>query len=142
MKKQILEFHTGSSHMTLIVPDALELMPLGNTKKFFKFVNQAFWINENSMREFFTFIPEVKADLREQWNEAGLEFQRQYKDPNFDSAGNRIDDKVERKKRSDRNRYYQSKVKQAKARFDRFEKRIPKLEELKAIYVKEAGIGH
>ena len=134
MKKQILEFHTGSCHMTLIIPDALELMPITSMRKFFKFVNQAFWINENSMREFFTFIPEVKDDLREQWNEAGLEFQRQYEDPNFDSAGNHIDDKKERKRIREHNNYYFSKVKAAKSRFDRFEKRIPKLEELRGLY--------
>lgn len=137
MKKQILEFHTGSSHMTLIVPDALELMPITNMKKFFRFVNQAFWINENSMREFFSFIPDVKLDLREQWDDASQKFQREYRDPNFDKSGNRIDDKEEREKIRKRNKYYLQKVKSAKTRFEKFEKRIPKLEELKGTYMKE-----
>ena len=91
-------------------------------------------LEEESTRSFFSYIPEILEDLKDKWNEESLKFQKEYQDPKFDSSGNYISDKVEREKRRNHNKRLMNRVKAAKARYERFQKKIPKLKELQEQY--------
>ena len=134
MKKQSLEFNCYSCRMTLNMPVAMEDMPIGNLRKFFKFMDQEYYRNEESTQLFFSYIPEILEDLKDRWGDASIAFQKEYQDPKFDSHGNYISDKEEREKRRNHNKRLMSKVKSAKSRYERFQKKVPKLEELKEQY--------
>ena len=134
MLQQSLEFRCYSCRMTLNMPRAMEEMPITNLRKFFKWADQEYWRNEGSTRLFFSYIPEIAEDLKDKWGEASLEAQRDYQDPKFDSHGNYISDKEEREKRRNHNKRLLSRVKAAKARYERFLKKAEKLKELKEQY--------
>ena len=119
--------------MSLCVPITVETMPIANLRKFFKFMG-AELENEDSIREFFSCIPETAEYLRGLWADESRHFQENYRSPEFDERGNYINDKDERKKIWDRNKRLEKKVRDAKARYDRFQKRIPKLKELQEQY--------
>ena len=127
MMERSLLFQCDKCRMTLH-------MPVANLRKFFKWASQDHWRNEISMQQFFSYIPEILDDLKDKWNNAGIEFQRQYKDPKFDSSGNYISDKEVREKRRNHNQRLMNKVKAAKARYERFQKKVPKLKELQEQY--------
>ncbi len=133
MTERTLDFWHYSCHMSLNMPVAMEEMPLTNLRKFLKLMDADRWRNEENIRTFFTYIPEITEDLKAKWDEASLNFQRDYLDPKY-SAGNYIDDKDEREKRRNHNKRLLNKVKAAKARYERFQRRVPKLEELKEQY--------
>ena len=134
MKAESLEFRCYGCRMTLNMPVAMEDMTITNLRKFFKFMDQEYWRNEESTQKFFSYIPEILEDLKDKWGEASLTFQKDYQDPKFDSSGNYISDKEEREKRRNHNQRLMNKVKAAKAKYERFQKRVPKLEELKEQY--------
>ena len=133
MKIRQIEFRRGSCRMALWVPMALEDMPMVNLRKFFKFMGTEF-SNDESTREFFSCIPETEEYLRECWNYESKYFQEQYVDPDFTEKGYRIDDPKERKSRRAHNKRLENRLKEAKGRYDRFQKRIPKLKELQELY--------
>lgn len=134
MTERSLEFRRYSCRMTLNMPVAMEEMPITNLRKIFKLMDDEYWRNEESTHLFFTYIPEILEDLKDKWGEESLRFQKEYQDPKFDSSGNYISDKEEREKRRNHNKRLMNKVKAAKARYERFQKRVPKLEELKEQY--------
>ena len=134
MRYQTLEFNCFDCRITLNMPDAMEQITVTKLRKFFKFIDEEFWKNEDSIRDFFTYIPEIQDDLKAQWHEASLRFQHNYQDPNFKN-GVRITDKDERNKRKANNDQLMARVKRAKSRYEAFVKKIPKLEELKATYL-------
>ena len=135
MTCQSLEFRCYSCRMTLNMPVAMEEITIANLRKFFKWADQEYWRNEDSTRLFFSYIPEIVEELKSEWDQASLTFQKEYQDPKFKN-GNYINDKEERERRRNHNKRLMSKVKAAKARYERFQKRVPKLEELKSQYVK------
>ena len=134
MIQRSLEFKCHRCQINLNMPTAMEEMSIVNLRKFFKLMNEEYWRNEDSTRLFFSYIPEIQADLRDKWNEESLTFQNEYRDPRFDASGNYIDEKTERDKRRNYNDKLSDRVKAAKARYERFQRRIPKLEELKEQY--------
>lgn len=134
MTERSLEFRRYGCRMTLHMPVAMEEMPITNIRKFFKIMDDEYWRNEESTRSFFTYIPEILEDLKDKWNEASLYFQENYMSPDFDSRGYKITDPEERKRRKTYNNQLMAQVKKAKARYERFQKRVPKLEELKEQY--------
>ena len=134
MKAESLEFRCYGCRMMLNMPVAMEDMTITNLRKFFKFMDQEYWRNEENTQKFFSYIPEILEDLKDKWGEASLTFQKDYQDPKFDSSGNYISDKEEREKRRNHNQRLMNKVKAAKAKYERFQKRVPKLEELKEQY--------
>lgn len=134
MNQQELTFRCYGCRMTLHMPTAMEKMSIPKIRQFFKFFDQEYWRNEESTRLFFGQIPDVLAFLKEEWDAASRNFISDYQDPEFDSGGNYISDKMERQKRRDHNKRLMNKVKSAKAAYGRFEKRIPKLKELQELY--------
>lgn len=108
MTERSLEFRRYGCRMTLNMPVAMEEMPITNLRKFFKLMDEEYWRNEESTRSFFSYIPEILEDLKDKWNEESLKFQKEYQDP--------------------------KKVKAAKARYERFQKKVPKLKELQEQY--------
>lgn len=134
MTERSLEFRCYRCRMTLNMPVAMEEMPITNLRKFFKYMDQEYWRNEESTHLFFSYIPEILEDLKDKWGQESIRFQKEYQDPKFDSSGNYISDKEEREKRRNHNKRLMNKVKAAKARYERFQKRVPKLEELKEQY--------
>ncbi len=134
MTERSLEFRRYGCRMTLNMPVAMEEMPITKLRKFFKLVGEEHWRNEESTRLFFTYIPEIQEDLKDKWGRESLKFQKEYQDPKFDSAGNYISDKEVREKRRNHNKRLRNKVKAAKARYEQFQKRIPKLKELQEQY--------
>ncbi len=133
MKVFSLEFNCFKCHAYLNMPDAIIHMNITAMRKFFKYMDQEYWRNTDSIKQFFSCIPEVSSDLYEAWGDASRTFQKEYQDPNF-KDGVKIMDKVEREKRRCRNKRLMNHVKKAKAEYDRFEKRIPKLKELQEMY--------
>ncbi|MBR0411110.1 MAG: hypothetical protein IJI25_08955 [Eubacterium sp.] len=105
-------------------------MPIGNIRKFFKIITREGWGNEESIRLYFDYIPEIEADFKEQWNIASRDFQEGYQDPRY-KDGDYIIDKRERDRRKYHNAKLMSKVKFAKSRYNKFLKKIPKLEVIK-----------
>lgn len=134
MTERSLEFRRYGCRMTLNMPVAMEEMPITNLRKFFKLMDEEYWRNEESTRSFFSYIPEILEDLKDKWNEESLKFQKEYQDPKFDSSGNYISDKEMREKRRNHNKRLMNKVKAAKARYERFQKKVPKLKELQEQY--------
>lgn len=134
MIERSLEFNCYRCRMTLNMPIAMEDMTITNLRKIFKFMDQEYWRNEENTHLFFSYIPEVLEDLKGRWGEESRTFQKEYQDPKFDSSGNYISDKEEREKRRNHNKKLMSKVKAAKARYERFQKKIPKLKELQKQY--------
>lgn len=134
MTERSLEFRRYGCRMTLNMPVAMEEMPITNLRKFFKLMDDEHWRNEESTRLFFAYIPEIQEDLKGKWDEAGIYFQKNYMSPDFDSHGNKITDKKEKKDRKQYNDRLMVKVREAKARYERFQKRVPKLVELKEQY--------
>lgn len=130
MVEKSIPFRCGSCRMTLNMPVAMIEMPITNLRKFFKWVGQEMWRNEESTQQFFSYIPDITEDLKDKWDEASVKFQKEYQDTKFDSHGNMITDKEERKKRKAHNDRLMVKVKTAKATYERFQKRIPKLKEI------------
>ncbi len=127
IQKSIL-FKKGDCRISLNIPDALEYMPVKNVKKFCKdMISEV--ENDESFREFFSYIPEIEEKLKQEWDEASLKYQREYRLPDNGR------DKLERDKIRTKNKRLLDKVKAAKARYERFEKRIPLLNELKEQYV-------
>ena len=120
--------------MTLIIPAAIIEMSLTNLRKFFKWACRWSGDNKEGVHDFFSCIPEVSEHLMDEWNTASIEFQKEYRDPDFDSKGNRITDAKERKSRKAHNNRLLKKVKTAKTNYDKFQKRIPKLKELQDQY--------
>lgn len=134
MVEKSLPFYFAHCRMTLNMPVAMIEMPIINLRKFFKFVGQEMWRNEESTQQFFSYIPDITEDLKDKWDEASVKFQKEYQDTKFDSHGNMITDKEERKKRKTHNDRLMAKVKSAKAKYERFQKRIPKLKEIQEQY--------
>lgn len=134
MIRQSLEFRCYSCRMTLNMPVAMEEISVVNLRKFFKWADQEYWRNEDSTRLFFSYIPEVLEELKDEWDTASLTYQKEYQDPKY-KDGNYIKDKDERERRRNHNKRLLSKVKTAKARYERFQKKVPKLEELKSQYM-------
>lgn len=134
MTERSLEFRRYDCRMTLNMPGAMEEMPITNLRKFFKLLDEEYWRNEESTRLFFAYIPEIQEDLKDKWEQESLKFQKEYQDPKFDSSGNYISDKEMREKRRNHNKRLMSKVKAAKARYERFQKKVPKLKELQEQY--------
>ena len=134
MTERSLEFRRYDCRMTLNMPGAMEEMPITNLRKFFKLLDEEDWRNEESTRLFFAYIPEIQEDLKDKWEQESLKFQKEYQDPKFDSSGNYISDKEMREKRRNHNKRLMSKVKAAKARYERFQKKVPKLKELQEQY--------
>lgn len=134
MIRQSLEFRCYSCRMTLNMPVAMEEMTITNLRKFFKFMDQEYWRNEDNTRLFFSYIPEIIEDLKEEWNRKSLDAQKYYQDPKFDAHGNYISDPKERKARQKNNKWWMSKVKAAKSRYERFLKKSEKLKELQKQY--------
>ena len=122
-RKQIV-FKKGDCTMALNMPDAMILLPLKETEKFCRDMNV--FGNEEAFREFFSFIPLIKDDLYDEWDQASKDFQKNYQIP----EGTRMEQK---RIKSKNNRWY-NKVYQAKSAYDRFEKKIPRLKELEAKY--------
>ena len=131
MREQSLEFRCDRCRMWLNMPCAMETMSITNLRKFFKWANQEYWRNEESTHLFFSYIPEVLEDLKDKWDQESITLQKVYEDPKFDSSGNYISDKDERERRRNHNRQLLSEVKKAKTRYERFLRRIPKLEAIK-----------
>ena len=134
MTERSLEFRHYDCRMTLNMPGAMAEMPITNLRKFFKLLDEEYWRNEESTRLFFAYIPEIQEDLKDKWEQESLKFQKEYQDPKFDSSGNYISDKEMREKRRNHNKRLMSKVKAAKARYERFQKKVPKLKELQEQY--------
>ena len=134
MRYKTLEFNCFGCRMTLNMPDAMEEITITKLRKFFRFIDEEFWKNEDSVRDFFSYIPEIQDDLKAQWHEASMRFQHEYQDPNFKN-GERITDKTERDARKASNDRLMERVKRAKTRYEKFVKKIPKLEELKTTYL-------
>ena len=134
MIERSLEFRRYRCRMYLHMPNAMEHMTITNLRKFFKQFGDEYLGNEESTRSFFSYIPEILEDLKDKWNEESLKFQKEYQDPKFDSSGNYISDKEMREKRRNHNKRLMNKVKAAKARYERFQKKVPKLKELQEQY--------
>lgn len=134
MMERSLAFVCDRCRMQLNMPVAMEEMPITNLRRFFRLMDQEYWRNEESTRLFFSYIPEIQEDLRSKCEQERLTFQKEYQDPKFDSSGSCIRDKVVREKRRSRNKQLMNQVKAAKARYERFQKKIPKLKELQEQY--------
>lgn len=130
---KILEFRCGDCRMTLNLPAALADMPITSMRKFFKWADQEHSQNVDSINAFFAYIPTASEKLKDQWDWAGLEFQKNYLDPKYDK-GSYIKDQKEREKRRNHNERLIRKVRAAKARYERFQKRIAKLKEIQEQY--------
>lgn len=130
MDKRILVFRVYGCRMTLNVPDALIGMGIGNLRKFFKWA-QKNPENDQSILQFFSYIPETAEYLKEKWADASQEFQREYRDSKFDSHGNYITDKEERNRRQYVNKKLHARVKETKHDYERFVERTKKLEEMR-----------
>lgn len=120
--------------MSLCIPEAVENMTIKNLRKFFKLMGFE-PENDDSIRDFFSCIPETEEYLRDLWADESRYFQENYKSPEFDEHGNRIDDPKKSKSIKDHNKRLEKRVRDAKARYDRFRKRIPKLDDLKETYI-------
>lgn len=134
MKDRRLEFSFSDDgptcHIALNVPIALLEMPIANLRKLFKPILREYERNRESIEDFFTCLPAVEAMLKTEWDLASLVFQQDYKDTRFDESGHVITDKTEKAKRRANNDRLIRSVKNAKARYDRFKKKIPKIEEI------------
>ena len=134
MKSRTVVFQQDQCRMTLIIPAAIIEMSLTNLRKFFKWACRWAGDNKESVHEFFSCVPEVTEYLMGEWNTASIEFQKDYQDPDFDSKGNKIMDAKKKKSRKAHNNILLKKVKTAKANYDKFQKKIPKLKELQDQY--------
>lgn len=134
MKERRLEFafydDGPTCHISLNVPIAMEEMPVANLRKLFRPILREYGRNRESIEDFFTCLPAVEAMLKEEWDLASMVFQQDYKDLKFDESGHVITDKNEKEKRRVNNNRLMRDVKNAKARYDRFKKKIPKIEEI------------
>lgn len=134
IKKEVL-FQFDNCRMTLFLPTAVEKMSIMNLRKILKWSDQERWRNEDSIRTLFNSIPEISEVLKKEWDDACITFQKDYLDEKFDSRGHLITNGEERKKRKENNRKLIDTVKKAKRRYERFQKKVPKLEELKTRYL-------
>ena len=134
MKERRLKFafydDGPTCHISLNVPIALEEMPIANLRKLFEPILREYGRNRESIEDFFACIPEIEAMLKEEWDTASKVFQQCYQDTRFDGHGHVIMDKDEKARRRASNNRLMRDVKSAKARYNRFKKRIPKLEEI------------
>ena len=133
IEKEVL-FQFDNCRMTLYLPVAMEKMPITNLRKILKWSDQERWRNEDSIRLFFDSIPEISEALKKEWVDASIAFQKEFLSEKFDSHGYVITDGKERKKRKANNKKLMDAVKKAKRRYERFQKKVSKLEELKARY--------
>lgn len=134
MIRQAIEFRCGSCYMTLNIPEAMLQMPISDLRKFFRYMDIDRWRNEEAFKQFFSAIPDVLEGLKAQWEDASRTFQKEYRDPRFDSHGNYRSDKVERAKVKAANDKLYAAVKEAKRKYTAFEKKKARLEELKKLY--------
>lgn len=132
MISRSIPFECFRTKYTLNIPEAVVNLPIVNLRKFFAYTSQEQWRNEESTEAFFSSIPEIAEELKDKWDEASREFQRNYKDPKFDEHGNYITDKEARQRRRFHNKQLMADVKRAKTDYERFQRRIPKLEGIKA----------
>lgn len=128
------EFRRGSCRMLLNCPETIEDMTLANLRKIFAFMGGEAG-NAGAFREFASFIPETEGYLRDGWDQESRYFQQHYESPDFDAKGNYISDPKERKLRRERNKRLEKNVLNAKKRYERFVKRIPKLKEMLEPYM-------
>ena len=134
MIRQSLEFHVGSCRMWLHMPTAMIGMSIPKLRKFFQWASQDQGNNEN-MQYFFSCIQTVHDLLKDDWDTESKYFVKSYKDPKFDEKGNYIKDKTESEKRQTHNNELLTRVKAAKREYDNFLKKIPKLGEIRELYL-------
>ena len=117
------EFRLYSGTVVFNMPLVLEKMPLESLKKFFRYIDMRLGSNKETADAFFSCIPELSADLKQAWDDASIKFQREYKSEEYN-----------RHHKANNKKLFNA-VKTAKADYERFQKRIPKLEEIKNQYV-------
>ena len=117
--------------MSLKMPLAMLVMPIGNVRKFFKWADLAPSLNRESIRRYFAYIPMISDELKWAWEVAGREMVQQWQSEEFDSHGDKITDRDEKKRRRAFNKSLEAAEKAARADYERFQKRIPKLEEIR-----------
>ena len=144
MTEMTLLFHDNgwdsNCTITLKVPYALVHLPMPKLKKLIRIVGA--WCgwgeddNREALRKLFDAVPIVRDDLKDQWDQGSLRFQREYRDPKFDSNGH-MREKMDREKVRYANKRLLEAVKQAKKDYESFLKKMAALEELKALYMAE-----
>lgn len=135
MIQEELEFRVENCRLTLYPMKALQKRTIPNLRKILKLISQEYWRNEENIHLFFSYIPKVQEELREEWEKASLTFQKKYMDPKY-NRGNYIKDPEVRRERAARNKKLVDDVKTAKKQYERFMRKVPKLEKLKKDFVK------
>jgi hypothetical protein len=110
-------------------------MPVTDIRKVLKWAGRNIYCNEDAVREFFSCMPEILADLKEERDRAEREMAEGICDPRTDPDGKRIEDKDIIGMRKARNKELTAAAKEAKAKYNSFLKRISKLEILRDMYM-------
>lgn len=120
MDKEGIEIKYPSGHMTIIIPTALEEMPIANLKKVFRLLFQNYYeledgeyVNINSAGILGGYIPQWILALQSQYDKARARRQAEYRDPEG------ISDKAEKRKAKAANKRLDEAVKKAKHIYDK-----------------------
>jgi hypothetical protein len=139
MNGREIEFRVGNGNgrIRLRLPEALILMSASDFRKIIKWASMSIYYTDNKLavKDFFSSIPEILEDLKDDKNRSETEKAEGICNPRVDSNGKRITDKEVIEMRKARNKKLTETARKAKIRYDRFCKKVPKLEALKDMYM-------